>query len=355
MIFDLTLSELIRLGEHMSNKVMNIGVIGTGGMGERHVCNLTSEVASARVVALADVDQVRMKEVAAFCGATHTFTDGNELINHPDVEAVLIAAPDRFHAALAKACIAAGKPVLCEKPLATTAAEAYKVVEAEIAGGRRLVQLGFMREYDPAHVRVKAIIDSGELGKAVAFRGVHINPPTPDPRQVDEVITNSVVHDIHSARWMMGDEISQVYTSYASYGADLPTTAQVVLVQLQYRNGAVGQIECNADSGYGYEVDVKMTGERGSVHTNSLQSALVSRANQRGQWVEEDWLQRFERAYILEAKAWVDSLQKGVASGPSAWDGYVAMIVADACIESAKSGKAVTIEIPETPKIYANG
>ena len=333
-------------------KPIKIGVIGTGEMGGRHVRNLTNEVAEAQVVALADVDQARMKEVAAFCGATHTFSDGNALIHHPDVEAVLIAAPDRFHAALAHACIAAGKPVFCEKPLAITAAEAYKVVEAEVAGGRRLVQLGFMREYDPAHVRVKQVMDSGELGKGVSFFGVHINPPSGGPRQVDEVITNSVVHDIHSARWMMGDEIERVYTSYAPFAPNLPDTGKMVLVQLKYRNGAVGQIECNADSGYGYEVDVKMTGETGSVHTNSLQSAIVSRSNQRGQWVEEDWLQRFERAYIIEAKAWVDSLQKGIPTGPSAWDGYVAMIVADACVESAKSGNAVNVEVPATPAIY---
>ncbi|MEZ4726245.1 MAG: Gfo/Idh/MocA family oxidoreductase [Caldilineaceae bacterium] len=336
----------------MNNRMINIGVIGTGGMGGRHVRNLTNEVAGAQVVALMDVDQARLQDVAVACGATHTFTDGNALINHPAVDAVLIAAPDRFHASLTQACIAVGKPVFCEKPLAMTADEAYKVIEAEVAGGRRLVQLGFMREYDPAHVRVKQMIDSGQLGQAVAFRGVHINPPTPEARQVAEVITNSVVHDIHSARWLMNDEIVRVYTSFVPCAPDQPDTAQVVLVQLHYRNGAIGQIECNADSGYGYEVDVKMTGTTGAVQTTSLQSALVSRSNQRGQWVEEDWLQRFETAYIIEAKAWINALQKGQTTGPSAWDGYVAMLVADACIESVRSGQAVAVNIPATPAIY---
>ena len=264
----------------------------------------------------------------------------------------MIAAPDRFHAQLARACIAAGKPVFCEKPLAINAAEAYQVIEAEVAGGRRLVQLGFMREYDPAHVKVKRMIDSGELGKAVAFRGAHINPSLPQARTVEDVITNSVVHDLHSARWLMGDEISSVYTSYVPSNSAQPETARLVLVQLHYRNGAIGQIECNAEGGYGYEVDVKMTGETGSVQTHSLQSAVVSRANNRGQWVEEDWLQRFDQAYIIEAREWIHSLQNGTASGPSAWDGYVAMIIADACVESAKSGQAVAIKIPKKPAIY---
>ncbi|MFN8492910.1 MAG: Gfo/Idh/MocA family oxidoreductase [Caldilineaceae bacterium] len=332
--------------------VINVGVIGTGGMGGRHVHNLTQEVAAAQVFAVMDVDQARLREVATACGATYTFTDGYELINHPAVEAVLIAAPDRFHAPLVRACIVAGKPVFCEKPLATSAAEAYQVIEAEIAGGRRLVQLGFMREYDPAHVKVKQMMDSGALGKALAFRGVHINTALSDPRQVAEVITNSVVHDIHSARWLMGDEIVKVYTSYVPSKPDLPTTARLVLVQFHYRNGAIGHIECNVEAGYGYEVDVKLAGENGSVQTNSLQSAFVSQSNQRGQWVEEDWLQRFDTAYRLEAKAWVNALQTGVPTGPTAWDGYMAMRVADACIESAQSGKAVAVSLPEMAAIY---
>ncbi|MEZ4867160.1 MAG: Gfo/Idh/MocA family oxidoreductase [Caldilineaceae bacterium] len=331
---------------------IRIGVIGTGGMGGRHVNNLANEVAAAQVVALMDVDQARLQQVAAACGATHTFTDGNELINHPDVEAVLIAAPDRFHASLARACIAAGKPVLCEKPLATSAAEAYQVIEAEANGGRRLVQLGFMREYDPAHVKVNQIMASGALGQLIAFHGTHINPSPDQPRTIGDVITNSVVHDIHSARWMVGDEIASVYTNYVPSHPDRPETARLVMIQLQFRNGAIGYIECNADGGYGYEVDVKLTGATGSVQTNSLHSAVVRQSNQRSQWVEEDWLQRFHQAYIIEAREWVHSLQTGTPAGPSAWDGYVAMLVADACVASAQQGVSVAIKIPETPAIY---
>jgi myo-inositol 2-dehydrogenase/D-chiro-inositol 1-dehydrogenase len=331
---------------------IRVGVIGAGGMGERHARNLTNEVAAAQVVALSDVDTARLQQVAAVCGATHTFTDANALIHHPDVEAVLVAAPDRFHATLTQACIAAGKPVLCEKPLALTAAEARQLVDAELAGGRRLVQVGLMREYDPAHRRVKQIIDSGALGKALAFRGVHVNGGSLSWRTVEDVITNSAVHDLHSARWMMSDEVVRVFTSYAPYSADRPDTARLVLVQLHFRSGAVGHIECNVEAGYGYEVDVKLTGETGSAQTNSLQSAVVCHQNQRGQWVEQDWLQRFETAYIHEVRDWIRALQTGAPTGPSAWDGYMALLVADACIASAKSGQPVDVENPAMAAFY---
>lgn len=333
-------------------KQVQIGVIGVGGMGERHVRNLTQEVGAARVVALSDVDGARLAHTAAACGAAHTFTDGVALIHHPDVEAVLIAAPDRFHASLTQACLDAGKPVLCEKPLAQSAAEAKRLVDAEVASERRLIQVGLMREYDPAHLKVKQMIDSGALGRALAFRGVHVNAGSLTPRTIEDVIVNSAVHDLHSARWMMGDEVTRVHVSYVPYSADRPETARLVLIQLHFRSGAVGCIECNVEAGYGYEVDVKLTGERGSVETSSLQSAVVRANNQRGQWVEEDWLQRFETAYIHEVRAWVHSLQAGVAAGPSAWDGYMSLLVADACIASAQSGQPVDVDIPTMADMY---
>lgn len=336
----------------MSNRPVKVGVIGTGGMGGRHVNNITKEVAGANVVAIMDVDEARLKAVATACGASHTFTDAQALIEHPDVEAVLIASPDRFHADQAKACIAVGKPVLCEKPLGTTATQAFEVVEAEVAGGRRLVQVGFMREYDPAHIKVKQTIDGGKLGKALAFYGTHINAGTGEVRTVDDVVSNSAVHDIHSARWMMNDEITTVFTSSVPADPSQPDSSRLVLIQLGFRNGGIGQIECNPDGGYGYEVDVKMTGESGTVQTNSLRSAVVHQANQRSQWVEEDWLQRFDVAYIQEIRAWVQSVADGEPSGPSAWDGYASMIVSDACIESAKTGSAVQVKALTAPELY---
>ena len=242
--------------------------------------------------------------------------------------------------------------MLCEKPLAASAAEGYQVIEAETAAGQRRVQLGFMREYDPAHVDVKRLVDGGELGRPLVFRGVHLNPSAKGLRSVEDVVVNSVIHDLHSARWMMGSEIEEVFASTIPGAPNRPDTARFVAVQLRFRNGAVGIIECNAESGYGYQVDVDITCETGTVETNSLRSAIVSRNNTRGLWVEQDWLQRFESAYLIEVREWIRSLAEGVPTGPSAWDGYLSMVAADACIESARNGEPVRVEVPDMPEIY---
>src|SRR5262245_9324024 len=110
-------------------------------MGAAHVRTLATSVSGAEVIRVYDVDGDRAAEVAAAAGATSASSEA-ALIESPDVDAVVIAAPDPTHAELTMACLKRGLPVLCEKPLAVSADEAIRVVEAEAAVGRPLIQVG---------------------------------------------------------------------------------------------------------------------------------------------------------------------------------------------------------------------
>ena len=149
---------------------IRVGVVGTGLMGEVHARNVYERSAAARLVAVADADADRARALARELGGARV-DGGVEVIAADDVDAVIIASPDATHAGYALACIRSGKPVLCEKPLASTADDAWAVVEAEAATGRRLLQVGFMREFDPAHVAVRFAVTSGRIGNPVMFRG----------------------------------------------------------------------------------------------------------------------------------------------------------------------------------------
>ena len=157
----------------MAEGALRVGVVGTGGMGGRHARNLEHRVSGAEVVAIMDLDRERAGAVAAECGGARVFGSGPDLIGDPKVEAVLIASPDPTHADLAVACIEAGKPVLCEKPLGVDIEDAKRVLDAEVAGGRKLVQVGLMRTFDPQHAALKRAIDAGEIGRPLLFRGIH--------------------------------------------------------------------------------------------------------------------------------------------------------------------------------------
>ncbi len=332
--------------------MLKVGVIGTGGMGSRHVRNLSSQT-PAQVVAVMDVDPARVQEVAESVGEhCKAYTDTNALVNDPNVEAVVIASPDPFHKAAALACIAAGKPTLCEKPLAMNTAEAKEVLDAEVAGGKRLLQLAFMREYDPAHLAVKAVADSGKIGQLLMFRGVHTNYALPDARTAEDVIGNSAVHDIHSARWLMQQEVSQVVAQCVPSDPARPETCRLLLIQMTFEDGSLGLIEVNAESGFGYQVDVELSGADGMARTPRPAAATVKTAGQEWQEIDPDWLVRFEVAYIAEVQAWVDSVINGRPTGPSTWDGYAAMVVADACVASFNAGQLQAVPELERPSLY---
>ena len=331
-----------------------IGVIGTGGMGGRHVRNLAKSTKGAHLAALMDVDRERALALAKVCGAPKVFDDAFALIDEPDVDALIIASPDATHADLALACLKAGKPVLCEKPLAMDLQSAAAVVKAEAELGERLIQLGFMRVYDPAHLAVWDVLERNELGKPLMFRGVHNNFVPGRRRTIADVATNSAVHDFHSACWLMQDDIAKVMASHVPASDDDPGSCRFLLVQLNFANGAVGTIEVNADSGYGYEVIVEISGEGGLVRSADHSGAALWRSGIRSIDIPPDWLVRFEQAYVDELQAWVQSLRQDRAIGPSAWDGYRSLAIADAVLRSIDTGQAEPVRIMAKPGLYAN-
>ena len=336
----------------MERDSVNVGVIGTGMIGSVHADNLMRRTFGAKVVAVMDIDRERVEAVAAACDGARAYSDAAELIADPEVDAILIASTDVTHADLTIACVEAGKPVLCEKPLATTVADAERVIRAELAAGRRLVQVGFMRIYDHAHRDLYNLLASGEIGAALKFRGVHINPWHGEVT-IDWAITNSLIHDIHSARWIMGAEISSAYVQWVPVDPARPKSARLADVQVIFDNGAIGSLEWNGDSGYGYEVMVEVTGETGTAGTASHPSPSLRQSGTVAQAITPNWPERFAAAYVDEVQDWINAILKGESTGPSAWDGYMSLIAADACIRSSETGRPEATAGIERPALYS--
>lgn len=336
----------------MGSETINVGIIGAGAIGGVHAGNLMRRVMGADLVAVMDIDEARAKAVADNCDGARVYGNASDLINDPEVDAALIASTDATHADITLGCIEAGKPTLCEKPLATTVSDAERIVHAELATGRRLVQVGFMREYDQAHKDLYDRLQSGVIGKALKFRSLHVNPKFTRELTIESVITNSLIHDIHSARWIMGEEIGRVYAQWAPVDQARPRSARLADLQVVFASGAIGSLEYNGDSGYGYEVTVEVIGETGVVATAGHPSPILRQAGAAFQAITPNWPQRFRQAYIDEAQAWINAIKRGEATGPSAWDGYMSLVVAEACIRSAKTGQPQRPHAMEKPALY---
>ncbi len=338
-------------------KPVSVGVIGTGGMGSRHVANLQRFVPAADVVAVYDLDPQRAGRAA---GPAQVFSDPLALIRDERVEAVIVASPDDTHVEFVLECLRANKPVLCEKPLATGSAEAARVIAAEAAQGQRLVSVGFMRRFDPQHRAVKQTIESGNLGRAILYKGFHRNVSIPYSVSGEMVITNSAGHDMDAARWLLGQEVEEVYVrGVRSHDRFSPETTDLLLFQLGLSGGCLAAIEVYVAAEYGYEVYAEVVGEHGSAATLPPERALLRLSGNHSTPVPADWLERFQEAYVAELIDWVASVRSGRPfAGASAWDGYMALLISDACVESFRSGLPVKVALPEgngQPRIGTDG
>jgi myo-inositol 2-dehydrogenase/D-chiro-inositol 1-dehydrogenase len=331
-----------------------VGVIGTGGMGSIHAENLHTRVATARLAAVSDVDAERAGKLAEQYGSAAVFTDGAELIRDENVEAVVIASPDPTHAPLVLECLKTEKPVLCEKPLADSAEAALEVVEAEVKLGRKLVQVGFMRRYDPQHVAVARKATEGEIGRPLMFKGVHRAPEVPTSWDSEFVIRNALVHDLDSARWMLGQEIEEVFVRGVNNDPALgEDTCDLQSVQLDMSGGCIASVEVFVTARYGYEVNAELLCERGVAQTPLPHDVVVRSAFNRSQRVPEGFLGRFSDAYEIEVEQWIDALRRGEEpGGADAWDGYISLVASEGCVESLKTGSPQRLEKPERPKLY---
>lgn len=337
-----------------TTKSIGVGFIGTGGMGTRHAVNLHKYVGGAHVAAVYDLDKRHAEDAAAQTGNPEIFDDPYKLIKSKAVDALILASPDDTHSPLTLACLKAGKPVLCEKPLATTVADAVKVLNAEVKLGKRLVSVGFMRRFDPQHLAVYNAAHSGQLGNPILVKGVHRNASQAYGVLGSTILTNSAGHDIDSARWLLGGEVTEVSVrGLRSSDSVHPETKDMLILQLAFDNNRMAVAEVFVNAGYGYEVSAEVVCERGTAVTTQPDLALVRNSANRGYYVPSDWLSRFQEGYIAELQDWVNTLTAGqIFSGASAWDGYVTMMVTSACIKSLQTAKTVPVQLIAKPELY---
>jgi myo-inositol 2-dehydrogenase/D-chiro-inositol 1-dehydrogenase len=332
---------------------VRVGVIGTGVMGADHVRTLVSSVARAQLVAVCDADGDRARVVAANAPGCRVETDPEGLIGAPDVDAVLVASPDDSHAGFVVLCLQHGKPVLCEKPLAITSDECLRIIEAEASGARRLIQLGFMRRYDPGYLAIKDELLAGAIGLPLMLHCVHRNAHSTAGYTDDMILTNSTVHEIDITRWLLSEEIASVSVHSPRPSSLVPPGfADPQFTLLRSQSGVLAGIETFVNASYGYDIRCEVVAERGTVSLRPTEAVSIRSDRRDAVSVPSDWRVRFAEAYRLELQDWVDGAAADAARGPSAWDGYAASVVAEAGLASRDSRQEVQVALADRPGIY---
>jgi len=333
---------------------LGIGVLGVGEMGRRHAENLRRLVPNAELVAVADVNAERARQTAAELEIEKSYGSLEAMLECKGLDAVVIATPDKFHAATIKGLAAAGKDMLCEKPLALTVSDGQQCLDSVSKTGVRM-QVGFMRRYDPAYRAAMRRIEAGEIGTPVIFKSLSRDKDGPplsayEPNINGMLFYTNSIHDFDLARWLMQDEASEVhaYTTVA-IRPEVARFGDVVasVVNLKFAQGGIGNIESYAQAVYGYDVRTEIVGSKGSILIGSMNRtpATLLAAHGSSQPIADHFLSTFADAYLAEIRDFTECILYDQPLRVTGEDGLRALVIAAASEKSHLDSRPVKVSL----------
>lgn len=333
---------------------VRIGLIGAGGMGRAHLARIHDELSGATITAVADINVDAATSAAEPYGAK-AYASSDELINDPAVDAVVIATFGKVHAPDVIKVVEAGKYVLCEKPLATTAEDCIKIMDAEQKAGKKLVTVGFMRRFDAGYNQMKAILDEGAHGYATLVHCRHRNPSVPEGYTTRNMIDDTAIHEIDICRYLLGEEIVSVRVDTPRATSKRFSHLQDPLVLVaKTESGVLIDDEINVNIQFGYAIECELVMEAGTVRLGDQEKVHVRDLQGDRNAICESHIDRFQAAFNSEVQSWINAVADDRHTGSTAWDGYAATAVVDAGLESLENdGKTVDVTLIEKPDFYA--
>ncbi|MEI6391799.1 MAG: inositol 2-dehydrogenase [Verrucomicrobiota bacterium] len=335
----------------MSTNQLNVGIIGAGRIGKVHAENLAFRVPEARALSITDLNREAAERVASRCGIPAVAGSADQILADPAIRAVLICSSTDTHADLIVRAAQAGKHIFCEKPIAHSLARIDAALAAVQQAGVKL-QIGFNRRFDPNFARVRAAVAGGEIG---APRLLHIISRDPAPPPVSYVkvsggiFLDMTIHDFDMARFLIGDEVEEVYTAAGvmvdpaiGEAGDLDTA----LIVLRFRNGVIGTIDNCRQAAYGYDQRAEILGSAGSIATGNCypNQATIST----GQCVRRDlplnfFMDRYTESFSNEVRSFVQSVVENKPTAVSGLDGRIPVVMGLAARKSFDERRPVKL------------
>ncbi len=328
--------------------MLKIGLLGAGRIGQVHAVNIAANPRSA-LVAVSDVNADAAAALAARFGAEARATEA--ILSDPAIDAVLIATSTDTHSSLIEAATAAGKAVLCEKPVDLSLARAEACLKAAEATGKP-VMIGFNRRFDPNFAAMKAAANAGEIGKAELLSITSFDPAPPPVSYIKVsggLFRDMMIHDFDMANFIMGTTpvaVHAVGTSIVNPEIGAAGDVDTAVVTLSYADGRIGVIRNSRRAVYGYDQRVELLGSEGLLSAENVLENTVTRATAAGVSSAKPtyfFLERYMAAYAAEWEAFVSAVLDDAPVPVSLADGVAALRVAEAATRSAQTGQTVAL------------
>ncbi len=333
-------------------KKIKLGIIGAGRIGKVHVATLVQNVAEAEVVGIADTDLDSAKELADMYGVGFVTSDYSQIIQKPEVEAVIICSPTDTHIQYIIEAAQAGKHIFCEKPIDLSLEKIQNALEVVEECDVKLM-VGFNRRFDPNFQKVKLMVEEGSIGEPHILK-ITSRDPAPPPAKYSAVsggmFLDMTIHDFDMARYIVGSEVVEVYTRAAVLvDQELGEMGDVdtAIITLTFENGALGVIDNSRKAVYGYDQRLEIFGSEGMVNVDNnfpenhryYTSEGIHRSLPLNFFME-----RYTVAYANEMKAFCNLLNSSQNNEVSGKDGMIAVAIALAAKKSLQENRPVRME-----------
>lgn len=329
-------------------KQLKIGVIGAGRIGKLHAFNLATRVPGAKLTAVSDVDKKSAKKLAAELGIPAVYSDYKKLLADPEVEAVFICSSTDTHSKISAAAAKAGKHIFCEKPIDHNIAKIKSVLDAVKESGVKY-QVGFNRRFDRNFRRVKEAVKAGEVGQVRIIK-ITSRDPAPPPVEYIKVsggiYADMTIHDFDMMRYLSGSEVVEVSaagTCLVDPAIGKAGDVDTCVITLRFANGCLGVIDNCRQSSYGYDQRVEVFGSKGQIIADNETANNTVVYTDKGVNREKPlhfFLERYNDAYIAEAKEFVEACLKNTDTPVGAFDGLQPVLIALAAQKSSDKGGA---------------
>jgi len=336
----------------MAKQTLNVGVIGCGRIGRIHAENLATRVPGARLAAIADVAANAAKEAAEQFHVAKTSGEYRELLTDPTLDAVAICSSTDTHSRIIQAAAAAGKHIFCEKPIDYDLSRIHAALAAVDKAGVKL-QIGFNRRFDPSFAKVRELVASGAVGQPHVIR-ITSRDPGPPPLDYIKVsggiFLDMTIHDFDMVRFLSGSEAEEIY----AVGDALvdPAIREVgdvdtAIVTMRLKNGALATIDNSRKAIYGYDQRVEVFGSKGSASAGNRtpdEHVLTDASGVHGAKPLHFFLERYAESYVIEMRAFVESVLKNQTPPVAGMDGLQPVIMGLAATRSLREGRPVKLD-----------
>jgi myo-inositol 2-dehydrogenase/D-chiro-inositol 1-dehydrogenase len=329
---------------------IGLGVLGAGRQGRIHINNIARMIPQAKLVAVADPNRENLSRLGV--EGVRLCEDSSEIFNDSSIEAIVIASSTDSHEEMILRACRTKKHVFCEKPLALQIEVIDRCLD-EVKNSGIKFMMGFNRRFDPSLAKIRAMVAEGKIGRPeiIAITSRDPNPPHLEYLKVSGgIFFDTTVHDFDMARYIMHDEIDEVYATGNNLFSDEIKACgdlDTAITLLKFKKGALGSINNSRRAVYGFDQRVEVFGSKGLLTAHNVKETHVEHKDGNGCHMDKHlyfFTERYQESYLYEIMHFIDALLNNTEMPVTGRDAKISVLLSMAAKKSFEENRPVKVD-----------